>query len=337
MPTIVAFFVRQLLIIGVQLGIFALLEKYVVPLLNKAIAAIIEKFGVSENDAHDILANEIITTAEALGLTVLLSKAKLPLAIAEKLGFTSKGFKIRSLKAPTAAKIPTTSDTAIAPKVLGLSLGKGIITVTGGLLAWNILTDWVWIGNSLGFLPEDAQNDVQKRALSIKQLIDAPKSIIYSAEKVRRQLSQQERELIKISADEAEKQIKELQEIYIQKFILYSKKDVLRQMQNSTNALNIELQVLRQMAGLIPRQPIQKTITTAKVAEVYDGDTIRLDNGETVRLLGIDSPESTIEAGEKAKKYLKERLENKTVRVESDPGALIDIYGRRLGVVYLIE
>jgi len=53
--------------------------------------------------------------------------------------------------------------------------------------------------------------------------------------------------------------------------------------------------------------------------------------------VGIDSPESTTEAGEKAKMYLKKRLINKRVRVDSDPNALIDIYGRRLGVVYLLN
>ncbi len=105
MPAVIAFFVRQFLIIAVQLAIFWLIDKYVTPLLNKAIKAVMIFFGVDEQTATDILANEIITTAETLGLTVALSKAKLPLAIAERLGFTSKGFKIRKLPTATQAKV----------------------------------------------------------------------------------------------------------------------------------------------------------------------------------------------------------------------------------------
>lgn len=97
MPAIVSFFARQLIIIGVQLGIFTLIDKLVTPLLNKAITAVVEFFGVSEETAKDILANEVITTAESLGLTVALSKARLPLKIAETLGFTTKGFSKRKL------------------------------------------------------------------------------------------------------------------------------------------------------------------------------------------------------------------------------------------------
>ena len=337
MPVIVAFFVRQLLVIGVQLGIFTLFEKYVVPLLNQAIAAIVAKFGVTEDVAADMLANEVITMAEALGLTVALSKAKLPLKVADALGFSTKGFRPRAFAPKKPPNPPAAPAAPPAPVKIPDIIGKGVITITGGLLAWNLLTDWVWIGNTLNFLPGDAQNDIQKRALTIKQLIDAPKSIIYSAEKNRRQINQQERELIKTSADEAERQIKELQRIYQEKFILYKKSDVVAQLNNSTMILFLELNILRQMAGLIPRQSIQKKITEAIVTAVFDGDTIKLDNGETVRLLGIDAPESTTPAGEKAKKYLYGRILNKRVRVESDPDRLIDIYGRRLGVVYLIE
>lgn len=105
MPAIVAFFARQFIIIGVQLGIFVLIDKYVTPLLNRAISEIVQAFGVSESVANDILANEILTTAESLGLTVALSKARLPLALADRLGFTTKGFMKRTVPAGTATKV----------------------------------------------------------------------------------------------------------------------------------------------------------------------------------------------------------------------------------------
>jgi len=142
MPALVAFFVRQLLIIGVQLGIFSAIQKFVVPLLNSALEKIVSVFGVSEETAHDILANEIIETAEALGLTVALSKAKLPLAIAEKLGFTSKGFSKRKLSGNTeeeiarqklATKGVVVTDAAVAQEVavsVAKSRGFGLDTVS---------------------------------------------------------------------------------------------------------------------------------------------------------------------------------------------------------------
>lgn len=105
MPILVSFFARQLIIIGVQLGIFVLIDKYITPLLNGAIGAIVKAFGVDEKAATDILANEILTTAESLGLTVALSKARLPLALADKLGFTTKGFAKRPVSPEVDAKV----------------------------------------------------------------------------------------------------------------------------------------------------------------------------------------------------------------------------------------
>lgn len=286
--------------------------------------------GMNAEEAENSVAIQIISVLSGLGAVAALIKSRLPLRWSDKI------FKLSAAPKTVTAPIKTPPKGAVDSS-LGGTLGKGIIGVTGGLLVWNLLTDWVWIGSSLGFLPEETQNDIQKRALTIQQLINSPKSLVYSAEKARRQLSQQERELIKTTADEAEREIKELQQVYLQKFSLYGKSDVMRQLNASALALTLELSILRQMAGLIPRQPVQKVSIEALVTVVFDGDTIKLDNGETVRLVGIDAPESTTPAGERSKKYLHDRLLNKRVRVESDANALIDIYGRRLGVVYLLK
>lgn len=100
-----AFFTRQLIIIGVQLGIFWAIDKYVTPNLNKILQDIVVGLGVSEEVASDILANEIITTAESLGLTTALSKAKLPLTIVDKLGFSKRGYAKRKLPASVETKL----------------------------------------------------------------------------------------------------------------------------------------------------------------------------------------------------------------------------------------
>ena len=43
---------------------------------------------------------------------------------------------------------------------------------------------------------------------------------------------------------------------------------------------------------------------TVYCTAVIDGDTIRLDNGETVRLIGIDAPELSQPGGEMSRQYL---------------------------------
>ncbi len=337
MPLIVASLIRTLLQAAATTAIFVVVEKIIGPVVDEAKSVLSKMRGLTMEEAEDTIANEIIDAFAMIGIIGATIRTKLPTVVAEKLGFTSKGYAKRIISKPAAKPAVAAPIIARPTGGISLSLGKGILTVTGLLLAWNVLTDWVWIGNSLNFLPADSANDIQKRALTILNLIDSPRSIIYSAEKSRRQLSQQERALIKTTADEAEKQIADLKRVYEQKFVLFGKTDVRNQLNNSMAALLLELQTLRQMAGLIPRKPIEKVIIEGVVKAVFDGDTIKLDNGETVRMLGIDSPESTTEAGEKAKKYLKERLTGKRVRIESDPDALIDIYGRRLGVVYLNE
>lgn len=72
----------------------------------------------------------------------------------------------------------------------------------------------------------------------------------------------------------------------------------------------------------------------ALVVEVVDGDTIRIENGELVRLLGINAPEKGQRFYEDAKRRLEELLEGKEVLLEKDVTNR-DIYGRLLRYVYV--
>ncbi len=105
MPIIVAFLIRQIIIIGTQIAIFEILDNYVIPLINKGIAAIVEAFGVSEETATDILSNEILRYGESILGAAFLAKLRLPTKIADKLGFTTKGYKVRKLPAEVEAKV----------------------------------------------------------------------------------------------------------------------------------------------------------------------------------------------------------------------------------------
>ncbi len=72
---------------------------------------------------------------------------------------------------------------------------------------------------------------------------------------------------------------------------------------------------------------------TAKVIRVIDGDTIVLDNGEKVRLLGVNAPERGQRYYAEAKKRLKGLVEGKMVKIELLKHR--DQYGRLLGFVFL--
>src|SRR4030042_6833798 len=81
---------------------------------------------------------------------------------------------------------------------------------------------------------------------------------------------------------------------------------------------------------------------TFRVKRVIDGDTLLLTNGERVRLIGVDTPETKhpkkpVERfGKEAYLFTKEMVEGKEVRLEFDQQRK-DRYGRLLAYVYLTD
>ena len=72
------------------------------------------------------------------------------------------------------------------------------------------------------------------------------------------------------------------------------------------------------------------------VSRAVDGDTLELENGEFVRLLGINTPEKGQPFYEEAKIELKGLVEGKKIRLEED-GVDRDVYGRLLRYVFVNE
>jgi endonuclease YncB( thermonuclease family) len=72
---------------------------------------------------------------------------------------------------------------------------------------------------------------------------------------------------------------------------------------------------------------------TKIVTKVIDGDTIIVEGGETIRLLGIDADEKGYSCYYHAKKELENMILNKSVRLECDVKDK-DIYGRYLRYVF---
>jgi len=85
----------------------------------------------------------------------------------------------------------------------------------------------------------------------------------------------------------------------------------------------------------IPRGPEERLCV-----RVIDGDTLELDGGERVRLIGVDTPESedprrpTEYFGKEAAAFTRRLAEGKTVRLEFDR-EMVDAYGRTLAYIYL--
>lgn len=76
------------------------------------------------------------------------------------------------------------------------------------------------------------------------------------------------------------------------------------------------------------------------IKKVIDGDTVKTNEGETIRLIGIDTPEINWDSGTadfygyKALKFSNENLLNKKVYLEYDQDKKDD-YGRKLAYIYL--
>jgi micrococcal nuclease len=92
--------------------------------------------------------------------------------------------------------------------------------------------------------------------------------------------------------------------------------------------------------GLASCAGMTTDIHHAKVVYIYDGDTIKLDNGEKVRYLGIDTPEMNYDKppaerlADEAKRFNSDLVYGKKVRLEFDI-VKRDKYNRLLAYVYV--
>jgi len=78
----------------------------------------------------------------------------------------------------------------------------------------------------------------------------------------------------------------------------------------------------------------------SRVVRIFDGDTVRLANGENVRYIGIDTPEMNYKRSnpeymaKEAKEFNRRLVSGKIVRLEFD-AERIDKYNRLLAYVYV--
>ena len=73
-----------------------------------------------------------------------------------------------------------------------------------------------------------------------------------------------------------------------------------------------------------------------KVIRIIDGDTFEIENGDKVRMIGIDAPELKDNNGLESKNHIKFLIENKYVSlIKDEKNKNKDFFGRLLRYVYL--
>ncbi len=81
----------------------------------------------------------------------------------------------------------------------------------------------------------------------------------------------------------------------------------------------------------------QFNLEAVTIARAVDGDTVELEDGRKIRLIGVNTPESTNrqeEYGKEASNYTSEQLEGKQVWIQKDVSDT-DRYGRYLRIIWM--
>lgn len=73
---------------------------------------------------------------------------------------------------------------------------------------------------------------------------------------------------------------------------------------------------------------------SALVTQIIDGDTIAIEGGQRIRLLGVDAPEKGEKYYAESKQYLESRISMKEVELEKDIEDK-DMYGRLLRYIWI--
>jgi len=102
--------------------------------------------------------------------------------------------------------------------------------------------------------------------------------------------------------------------------------EVAEQQEGKEVAEELEPEVLTSTSGL----------ESAIVTRVIDGDTIVLDSGDHVRLIGIDAPERGEPGSSEATEFVRSRIVGQTVWLEPD-GSNIDRHDRLRRYVWIVE
>ncbi len=83
---------------------------------------------------------------------------------------------------------------------------------------------------------------------------------------------------------------------------------------------------------ITPSTPANQVLT---VVEVSDGDTLKLSDGKTFRLYGVNAPEVKEPFYEEAKAFTENLVLGKEISFEQEANYKVDKFGRELGYVFV--
>jgi len=81
--------------------------------------------------------------------------------------------------------------------------------------------------------------------------------------------------------------------------------------------------------------PVISPIKNTTVVKVTDGDTLKLSDGKTFRLYGVNAPEVKEPFFEEAKAFTQNLVLGKEISFEQEPNYKVDKFGRELGYVFI--
>ena len=81
--------------------------------------------------------------------------------------------------------------------------------------------------------------------------------------------------------------------------------------------------------------PLISPIQKLTVVEVSDGDTLKLSDGKTFRLYGVNAPEVKEPFFEEAKAFTENLVLGKEISFEQEENYKVDKFGRELGYVFI--
>lgn len=121
MPAAIAAIIRVIIQTAVQTGIWFGIDLLILGPLKDAVQDNMVEKGMSEEEAKDHVANDLIDLLGVFGVTGVAIKSKLPNKVADYLGFTTKGYSKRIIK----PKVPVASGPVVLPTP---KVGQSVIT-----------------------------------------------------------------------------------------------------------------------------------------------------------------------------------------------------------------
>ena len=135
MPIALAAIARPLVQVAVTTGLAWMAEKLIVPILQRIVAAVAEYFGIPQDDARVVVANQVLDTGVFLLGSAAAVKSRLPLKVADYLGLTASGYAKKAVSAKAANKIIAEAGSAAAT-----ANAKGILSrYLTGENAWKVV------------------------------------------------------------------------------------------------------------------------------------------------------------------------------------------------------